>query len=64
MSPVMHTATLLLGLISGHFDEWSTARTTGDIFEVETAINSGVGIVTPVEAICEAIELETAGSSL
>jgi hypothetical protein len=43
-----------LGLVSGHFDIEQQARTSGDIFgSITTAINSGIAIVTPAEAVRE-----------
>jgi hypothetical protein len=54
-----HEATLLLGLIAGHFDDWRPARTSGDILGgVSARVNTGVGIVVPVEAIRETLELD------
>ena len=44
----------LLGLVSGHFNIEQLAQTTGDIFgSITTAINSGIAIVTPAEAVRE-----------
>lgn len=41
-----------LGLVSGHFDIEQHAQTSGDIFgSITTAINSGIAIVTPAEAV-------------
>jgi hypothetical protein len=43
-----------LGLVSGHFDIEQQAQTTGDILgSITTAINSGIAIVTPAEAVRE-----------
>ena len=43
-----------LGLVSGHFDIEQQAQTSGDIFgSITTAINSGIAIVTPAEAVRE-----------
>jgi hypothetical protein len=43
-----------LGLVSGHFDMAQTAETTGDIDgTVTVAINSGIAVVTPAEAVRE-----------
>jgi hypothetical protein len=53
--------TFLLGLISGHFDQFSSARIRGDLADagsIEVPINSGVGIVTPVEKIVEVLRME------
>lgn len=54
--------TFLLGLVSGHFDDWQEARLKGDLGlepgSIEAAINTGVGVVTPSEKILEALELE------
>ena len=51
--------TLLMGVVSAHFDDWVKARTTGDVLgSVEAPLNTGVGIVTPVEAIREVLEDE------
>lgn len=58
---LQHRATLLLGLISGHWDDPHEARPTGGVFQTGTfqyAINTGVGVVTPVESIREALNLE------
>lgn len=42
----------LLGLVSGHFDIEQEAQTSGDIFgSITTAINSGIAIVTPADAV-------------
>ncbi len=43
----------LLGLVSGHFDIEQKATTTGDVLlgEIQTAINSGIAVVTPASAI-------------
>jgi hypothetical protein len=44
----------LLGLVSGHFDLDQVAETTGDIDgTVTVAINAGIGVVTPAEAVRE-----------
>lgn len=44
----------LLGLVSGHFDIKQQAQSTGEIpGSITTAINSGIAIVTPAEAIRE-----------
>lgn len=49
----------VLGLISGHFDEWSPALVTGDLFgTVESKMNTGVGVVTPADAIMEMLQIE------
>lgn len=43
-----------LGLVSGHFDIDQAAETTGDIDgTVTVAINAGIGVVTPAEAVRE-----------
>jgi hypothetical protein len=43
-----------LGLISGHFDIDQMARTAGDIDgTITVAINSGIAVVTPAEAVRE-----------
>jgi hypothetical protein len=43
-----------LGLVSGHFDIEQQAQTSGDIFgSITTAINSGIAIITPAEAVRE-----------
>jgi hypothetical protein len=43
-----------LGLVSGHFDIEQHAQTSGDILgSITTAINSGIAIVTPAEAVRE-----------
>lgn len=43
-----------LGLVSGHFDIEQQAETTGDVLgSIKTAINSGIAIVTPAEAVRE-----------
>jgi hypothetical protein len=52
------TSTFLLGLISGHWNDPQEARPVGGAFQAGTikyAVNTGVGIVTPVEAIREAL---------
>jgi hypothetical protein len=47
-------AMALLGLVSGHWNIDSKAETTGDfVGEVRTAINSGMAIITPAEAVRE-----------
>jgi hypothetical protein len=44
----------LLGLVSGHFDIKQQAQTTEEISgSITTAINSGIAIVTPAEAVHE-----------
>ncbi len=48
------TTTFLLGLISAHFDDFTSAKTLGP---VRAPINTGVGIVTPVERIVEVIDM-------
>jgi hypothetical protein len=56
-----HTATLLLGLISGHWEDPQEAHPKDAAFQVGTfeyAINTGVGVVTPVELIRTALDLE------
>lgn len=51
--------TLLLGLVSGHLDQWEEARVEGDILgSVRARANSGVGVVIPSEYIRETLELE------
>ncbi len=56
------TETYLLGLVSAHFDMWTkTSERKGDKREytgVDSPINSGVGIVTPVENIRELLDDE------
>ena len=56
------SATYLLGLVSGHFDDWRKARLVGDLGlepgSVETEMNTGIGIVTPSEQILELLRLE------
>ncbi len=43
-----------LGLVSGHFDITQAAETTGDIDgTVTVAINAGIAVVTPAEAVRE-----------
>jgi hypothetical protein len=54
------TTTFLLGLISAHFDDFTSPKTRGDIAElgsIRIPINTGVGIVTPAERIVEVIEM-------
>ena len=47
----------LLGMVTGHFDEWQKAKTTGDFDgTVESVANRGVGIIVPAEAIRQVIE--------
>jgi hypothetical protein len=49
----------LLGLVSGHWDIKQKAETQGDIVgEIRTAINSGIAIVTPAEAIQDLLDRE------
>jgi hypothetical protein len=46
--------TEILGLITGHFDERTEAKLTGEIVDMGTVgvpVSLGVGVVTPVEAI-------------
>lgn len=54
--------TMLLGIVSGHFDMWGAARLTGDIplepGSVEVPVNSGVGVVTPAQAIKELMDMD------
>lgn len=51
--------TSLLGMIVAHFDLYRGAKVTGDfIGEVRTPINSGVGVVLPVQVISEALDME------
>ena len=52
--------TLLLGLMSGHFDKWTKLKGSGDfkadyVGTVETPVNSGVAVCTPVEALRETL---------
>ena len=58
----IHTETALLGIVSGHFDTWGTARLTGDLpmepGAVEVPLNTGVGVVTPAKAIKEMLEMK------
>jgi hypothetical protein len=43
-----------LGIVSGHYDIEQKAQTVGDIFgSITTAVNSGIAIVTPAEAMRE-----------
>jgi hypothetical protein len=52
--PHERQAMALLGLVSGHWNIDSKAETTGDFDgEVRTAINSGMAIITPAEAVKE-----------
>jgi hypothetical protein len=58
---VQETSTHLLGLISGHWNDPQEAKPAGNAFQTGTfeyEINTGVGIVTPVEFIREALNLE------
>ncbi|MGO9179167.1 MAG: trypsin-like peptidase domain-containing protein [Candidatus Limnocylindrales bacterium] len=49
--------TLLLGLVSAHLDQWEKATTEGDIMgTVRSPVNTGVGVVVPVEAIRQLLE--------
>lgn len=51
--------TLLLGMIAAHFDSYRTAKVTGDFQgEVNSPINAGVAVVTPVEIIRQTLEME------
>jgi len=54
--------TYLLGMVNGHFDMWEKARMLGDLAlepgSIETEVNSGVGVVTPVRMIQEAYAME------
>src|SRR6266540_440909 len=56
------TETALLGVVSGHFDMWGTARLTGDLpmepGTVQVPVNTGVGVVTPAKAIKELMDME------
>lgn len=59
--PTRGVVTFLLGLISGHFDLFSSARLRGDIAEegaIRVPVNTGVGIVTPAEKIAEVLTME------
>jgi hypothetical protein len=53
--------TVCLGLISGHWDDMARAQATGDmandqaVQNIRFPINTGVGIVTPVEKIRECL---------
>lgn len=55
------TDTALLGIVSGHFDMWDTARLVGDLpleaGSVEVPQNIGVGVVTPAKAIKELMDM-------
>jgi hypothetical protein len=56
---VLFDRTLLLGLVSGHFDHTEQAVVRGDdSLDVHTRINSGVGLVTPARYIKETLEME------
>ena len=49
---------MLLGLIAAHLDDFIEAETTGDIAgygTVRAPVDTGVGIVVPVEAIRETL---------
>ncbi len=49
----------LLGLVSGHFDIEQRANVTGDLpGEIQTAINSGIAVVTPSSAITDLLNRE------
>jgi hypothetical protein len=50
-----YLATLLLGLVSGHFDDWSPTREkdTKTSTDVQSRVNTGVGLVTPADDIRE-----------
>jgi hypothetical protein len=54
--------TYLVGLVNGHFDLWSQIRLIGDLpleaGTIEAQVNSGVGVVTPVQMIEETYEME------
>lgn len=54
--------TVLLGLVSGHFDQWGHARLTGDLAlepgSVQVPLNSGVGVITPAEKIKEVLAMD------
>lgn len=54
--------TFLLGLVSGHFDDWHETRLKGDLGmepgSIESLINTGVGVVTPSERILETFRLD------
>ena len=61
---VVFEKTLLLGLVSGHFDQRERADVTGDdSLEVRTRVNSGVGLVTPVRFISEVLQMEELAAS-
>jgi hypothetical protein len=52
--------TYLLGLISGHFDDFTEPSLRGDLADVgsiQVRVNTGVGIVTPSERIVEVLEM-------
>lgn len=59
--PPVH-ATLLLGLVYGHFDMWKATRVKGDLAyepgSVEAPLNTGVGLITPAEKILEVLMME------
>ena len=49
-----HSINGLLGLVSGHFDIEQAANVTGEVLgRIETAINSGIAVITPASAITE-----------
>jgi hypothetical protein len=53
--------TFLFGLVSGHFDQYASPKVRGDIAEVgsiSVPVNTGVGVVTPVERIVEVLRME------
>jgi hypothetical protein len=52
------TATLLLGVVAGHFDLYTLANLKGGGPEFSVPINSGVGVVVPVETIREVLMSE------
>lgn len=46
----------MLGLISGHFDDWEPAQTPVDFgHEIKSPVNTGVGVVTPIEYVLETL---------
>ncbi len=50
--------TLLLGVVAGHFDQETDVRAAAYDDAGKVSVNTGVGIVTPVEHIIETLDLD------
>lgn len=54
---VLGHVTLLLGVVNGHFTDHEPAKVSkGFVGELATAINTGVGLVTPARFILEVLQ--------